>query len=353
MIRVQLNVVSNSFHISQIITGFILLEKQGLVKLTVNKVQNSSKYPHVHIVEAIVEDSVIIVYDLLDGYNCNVVKLERYLDKVDYYFKRSFCKKRNLNIIGGDKIYPLGFNYHVTIKGNPIDKYSDINSKIKEFLRKLLKKDRSRFIIDVLEQVPTYKMNDTPKVIFCTRLYSPSGEKGEGLIDEKLKLEREYINDMRVSIIKGLKAKLGENFIGGLSDTEYTRSKYPELLLSKSITNRNNYLKQLRKVDICIGSMGLHQSIGWKTAEYIAFSKAIINEKLNYDVTGNFKESENYLSFSTAKECINHVEYLINNPQEIIRMQQNNYNYYMTYLRPDRLILNTLNKVSIFTDYYN
>lgn len=35
----------------------------------------------------------------------------------------------------------------------------------------------------------------------------------------------------------------------------------------------------MHDTDICIGSMGLHKSIGWKTGEHIAASKAIINEK--------------------------------------------------------------------------
>lgn len=38
----------------------------------------------------------------------------------------------------------------------------------------------------------------------------------------------------------------------------------------------------VKESDICITTTGLHRSIGWKFAEYIAASKAIVTEKLNY-----------------------------------------------------------------------
>ena len=345
MLNVKLNIISNSPHTSQIITGFMLLNQKNVINLCINNISNNEKYPHIHLVEAIIDNKIVIAYDLLDGYNCNLEKLEEYISEVDYYFKRSFCKERNLKIKGNEKIFPLGFNYHVTIEGNPINSCNGIMNKIKEILKKVLKKDITQFTVDRLECGPSYKIEYSPKVLFCTRLWSPEGEPGESMISDKLKSERMYINEMRVKIIRGLKERLGNNFIGGISDSEYAREKYPDLILPKSMTDRVKYLKRLRDADICIGSMGLHQSIGWKTGEYIAFSKAIINESFRYEITGDFREYENYLSFSSADECITHVLYLVNNREEIVRMQQKNYKYYESYLKPDMLILNTLNRI--------
>lgn len=56
--------------------------------------------------------------------------------------------------------------------------------------------------------------------------------------------------------------------------------------------------------DICIGSMGLDESIGWKTAEYVAAGKAIIHEKMSYQIPYGFNKDTNYLEFSSADECI-------------------------------------------------
>jgi len=66
--------------------------------------------------------------------------------------------------------------------------------------------------------------------------------------------------------------------------------------VTSNLSNRRNYLEVMKQSDICISSMGLHQSIGWKTGEYIAASKAIINESFHYKVVGDFQIGKNYLS---------------------------------------------------------
>jgi hypothetical protein len=85
--------------------------------------------------------------------------------------------------------------------------------------------------------------------------------------------------------------------------------------------------------DICIGSMGLHKSIGWKTGEYVAASKAIINEKLKYEMPGDFKDGINYISYNTVNECFNAVDYLISNPDIVYKMKCANHRYYKKYLK--------------------
>ena len=91
--------------------------------------------------------------------------------------------------------------------------------------------------------------------------------------------------------------------------------------------------------------MGLHESIGWKTAEYVVAAKAVINERFHYEVSGNFEIGQNYLEFATADECISQVKYLIENPETVYLMKVKNQEYYQNYLRPSVLIKNTINIV--------
>ena len=91
--------------------------------------------------------------------------------------------------------------------------------------------------------------------------------------------------------------------------------------------------------------MGLHESIGWKTAQYIASSRAIVNEKLHYEVTGNFEDGENYLSFEGVEECMEKVSFLYDDKDKLYNMKKRNHDYYNKYLRPDQLVLNAIKEV--------
>ena len=102
----------------------------------------------------------------------------------------------------------------------------------------------------------------------------------------------------------------------------------------------------MRSCDICIGSMGLHESIGWKTGEYVAAAKAIVNERFRYRVTGNFAEGKNYLPFTDADQCVAAVRQLAESPEARYKMQKANEDYYRNSLRPDALVKNSLDTVN-------
>ena len=116
----------------------------------------------------------------------------------------------------------------------------------------------------------------------------------------------------------------------------------PDLIVPRELTERRHYLRAVHASDICIGSTGLHGSIGGKSGEYVAAAKAIVHEAFHYQVTGDFREGVNYLSFRTAQECVDAVGHLVEHPAEIAAMKQANAAYYQQYLRPDRLIANSL-----------
>jgi hypothetical protein len=343
-----LNIFSTSEHISQVVTGFLMLQKKGIIDLKIKYISSiTNNYPFPQLVEVIIDD-IVIAYDMADG--CwEKTTVEPYLEKVDFYFKRSFNPEYHHDYLNASRIYPLGFNYHVTTNNNPLDKINIIlklnhcmnnYKKMANIFTKYIYNYNFYFHVDKFEDTPRYSLH--PSILFLTKIWSPYGESGESFVSIEDKIEREYINKMRVECVRRLRKEFGNRFIGGLIPSKYTCKNFSEYVVNPVITNRINFLRLIKNSDICIATMGLYKSNGWKLAEYIAASKAIVTEKLHYAVPGNFSIGVNYLQFNNADECIEQTYKLVNNNDFAFEMKVNNYNYYNSYLRPDSLILNSL-----------
>jgi len=358
---IELHLYSKSQHVSMVVVGFMMLESQGLIKLKIVPCYNNiKKYPHPHIVEAIV-DNKVVVYDCWDVCDWtasdweqekwkDISFMEALLDSVNFYFKRSYLQSENIYLSkdNQNKIYPLGLSFHVSIENNPIDSYESIFSwrYIKNIIEKNIVpyKTRQYYTIDKFEGFANFTKAENLKIIFMTRLWDPLGE--DVWNDEK-KAEREYINGTRIEIVKKIKQLYPDNFVGGIEYSDFSNKYYKELIIPKEMTNRSNYLHMMKKSDICIGTIGLHASIGWKTAEYVVAARAIVNEKMRYEVPYSFESYKNYLPFETSDECVMAVSVLINDPEKVYQQKKENEKYYKSYLRPDKQILKTLDIVSV------
>lgn len=335
MIMEKINVIfpSKWHHCCQIATGFLLLKEQGW-NVEIQDVLESdfSGFPNAPFVFAKYGDKTL-VYDLLDGYN-EPEAMKTALEKADFYFKRSFNREKNGALFPefSGKIYPLGFNYHVTHRKNPINE-----GPLKRYLKPLQGRAPDIYFTPEVFEGRAERPVGQPRILFMTRLW----EEEAGL-SESVNAERRLINESRIHIIRTMKARYGDAFLGGLNDLPISRQLAPELIMPAKYTERRRYVKLLHSCDICIGTMGLHESIGWKTAEYVAAAKAIVNETFHYEVTGDFSEGKNYLAFETAQECIDAVQRLVDDPEKLQRMKQENEAYYREYLRPDVLVKNTL-----------
>jgi hypothetical protein len=106
----------------------------------------------------------------------------------------------------------------------------------------------------------------------------------------------------------------------------------------------------LRSHPICVATTGLHGSIGWKLGEYVAFSKAIVSEKLVFGVPGDFAPEKHYIEFSSPEGCVEAAVRLVENRDLRARLMSNNAAYYRKYVRPDSLINNALT-VALGTSY--
>ena len=150
------------------------------------------------------------------------------------------------------------------------------------------------------------------------------------------------INDVRAGCIRALREKFGERFFGGAVPDEFARKNFPDCLVSDpEITRFGNYIRKMQQFPIGIATTGLHNSIGWKFAEYIAFSHAVVSEKLHYEAPGLMKDTH-YLEFTTPGECVEAVGRLMDNRQMRTEMMFANHRYYENYLRPDKLVWNAL-----------
>jgi hypothetical protein len=186
-----------------------------------------------------------------------------------------------------------------------------------------------------------------PKVLFMARTWDPDNYTG-GFPAENRELWKTLcnsINKTRATVISVLRKELGQRFYGGFAQNRYTSDHYKELLLSnKFASTKRKYINILHEYPICIATTGLYNSIGWKFGEYVAFSKAIVSEKLLYEVPGNFGPGKNYAEFETAEQCVDQAVALVNEKTTREQMMENNYRYYNEYLAPDKLVWRTLEK---------
>ncbi len=316
-------------HNCLILSGFKELERERKINLKIICSYGNERMdllPFPEIIEAEI-DGLIVAFDMLDGYGFDFEKVSSYLLNVDYYFKRSFSDNQNKRFSPyvRNKIYPISLNWNVSFFLNPLE-WKNTN-----YIKTLMRKIVFRNDISYYEKRSKIKKNT---ILFMCRLWDEKGTEIKN--SEDLALERKQINETRINIIRTLKRKYGSYFTGGVEDSEVSRELCPDLILSRKITNRRNYMRIMRESAICIATTGLHQSIGWKFAEYVASGKAIVSEPLKYDVIGDLKSGENYLTFSTTKECINAVDKLLLNAELYDSMCKANQTYYYNYQRPDK-----------------
>ncbi len=329
-----------------------MLERAGMItlKLTKDDTFDIGRMSRPTL-KVLVDDRIKIVYDMFDG---DTIYSDE-LNWSDLYFKRSFNSQQICSEIKSSKILPFGFYY---LAYGPNDHYHhriywalsskitkpEIKELVVQFMRnsylasRFFNMSNGRYVSNFanFEQIPRF--DKEPKIIFFARLWDPNRSKSKPLIDERIQM-----NENRVNIIKMLKREFGNLFMGGLERSDFTLNNYPDLLVKdKMATKKNVYLHHLRQASIGISTSGLLKSNGAKIAEYIAGSKAIVSEKLNFQVPGNFQNKLNYYEFSTVDECIDNVSFLVNNKEQRYEMTRRNFLYYQEYLRPDMLVLNSL-----------
>lgn len=350
LVKCRLVSYSRSAHLHQIHTGFAILHSEGVIDLTQLVVKKTVDYEnpsshlrnagHAHL-DAILDERIRVHFDTHDAVEIPLSELE----ECDFYFKRSYSSLyvQRLPASQHSKVFPLGLNYQVLpnfaslhaakrslqLAGNFHERAAGVRQAL-DVCNLLGFEPRLRH----MEVLPDFKM--PPKVLFLVGCYDPhddptrSGDKIE---------ERIRINEMRANCIRLLRRELGQKFHGGLSRSAFALAHYSDLVVPETEkTDQYSFLRKLKEHSICVASMGLHGSNGWKLAEYVAHSKAIVSEKPRYWVPGNFVSERNYLEFSSPEGCVEAAMELMNNRELRNELMANNALYYRGYLRPDSLV---------------
>ena len=346
----ELSVLSDASHLQQIYTGFSLLSRRGYITLRQNFLSDDSR--HLEPSSRLAANLIVTINGktrvCYDNHDSNLID-QNILSSVDLYFKRSYDKnfiETELLQTDKHKIFPLGLNYNVESAG--FDRFKVQRARFyhgRERLKMILKGIGVDTVIpqktaierlSMLEGFPDFLAE--PKVLFMARTWDPDKvpvKTHADVIHE--------INMSRATCIRILRKEYGRIFFGGLARDEFSLKYFPDCILpDDKLSNKRNYLKTLRDFPICIATMGLWGSNGWKLGEYVSFSKAILTEPLRFQVPGGFQNGKNYLEFRTAEELLNAVQRLIDDKHLRTSMMINNYRYYQGFLRPDALILNTL-----------
>jgi hypothetical protein len=347
---------SRAAHLSQLLTGFAMLARRGAIRLTQELQDIDYERPEApsHLRHArrehllvIVNHSLRVYFDTHDG---NEIDPDAIRD-CDMYFKRSFSPSAVPSQFR-HKVAPLGLNYEVY--GDHFDLHelrrmlafpAYATPRGKEFAAYLMRIAGLHFGIGM--QLPVSDMQAAPRldararVLFIAKAWDPAGVAG---FSPRKAEERETMNEMRAECISAMRARLGDRFLGGFQHDEFAARRYPKQLLQDSaLSRKRTYLRLVRDSAICVTTTGLHGSMGWKLAEYVAFSKAILSEQLLYKVTGDFGEWNNYLSFSSSGECAERAQQLLGDLSLRRRLMNNNWTYYNAYLRPDALVGRAVN----------
>jgi hypothetical protein len=191
-------------------------------------------------------------------------------------------------------------------------------------------------------ELPPKKQKD-PKIIFMAQVWDPDRVKRPDAVQDRLR-----INEMRCDCIRLLRREFPRQFVGGIFPSEYAMANYKDVVIQdERLFHKQNYLHIMQDSDIGIASTGLLKSNGYKLAEYIAASKAVVSEKLFFEVPGCFLPEINYLEFSSSTECVEKVQRLVGDDAFRFEMMKQNKSYYDQYLRPDILVWNSLQRAML------
>lgn len=337
-------------HLQQIYAGFGMLARQGRIRLHQRLLPTDFHQPDLpaHLVDVrashlvVVAEGLRIGYDVHDASEVNAELLER----VDVYFKRSWEEAQVAACAAPECVLPLGANVwvHDAAPSLPAWQRSRLlhgPERLKSGLRALgldrLLGDRlfTPRLSD-LEAPPPLDL--PPRVLFLAEAWDPDTAPSAETAAERL-----VINALRAGCMRALREEFGERATCGFRATPFARRAHPDLVVDDArLTRKRNYLALVREHPICIASSGLHRSIGWKFAEYLAMSRAIVSEHLYMRLPGPFAAGNHYLEFHDAPSCAAAVRRLMDDAAERARMMQANFDYYRAHGRPDALVAASL-----------
>ncbi len=337
---------------SAVLTGLAMLEREGRIRLEVEITPDAPPLDHGswHLRDKQRPQAVLEVQGggsaVIDGHDSWEIETQDLLHH-DLYFKRSL-RAGSLLMPRGERLRPLGLLNEV--RSDFFDR-AELRSEFhvagstwqrsRSLLRWLSSYGASRL---GLGGRPNWSRMHAPpapgqpqRVLLMAGLWDP----GEVPADDHAQREdREAVNRQRVECIRALRRAFGARFHGGVRPDEFARRYAPDVMLrSEREASRREFLRQVRGHAVCVTSLGLNGSNGFRLAEFVALSRAIVSEPMRYVLPGGFTAGEHYLEYRTPDECVARVARLFDRPQAREEMAQRNWDWYQRWQRPDRLAL--------------
>jgi len=141
------------------------------------------------------------------------------------------------------------------------------------------------------------------------------------------------IHEERSSLIRLLKSKLGNDFIGGMVPGDIANRFYKDCLTSLP-TDPESYVAQIKKSAICIYTKGLQNSPARKLAEYLSQGKCIVAERFDTELPVPLENGKHIMFFDTPEECVAICKELLNNPEKLKQLSKNARAYFENHVHP-------------------
>lgn len=317
---------------SKIFEALQRLEHRGVISYSLKNTTCVTRPPCVLLVRA--EDGVgrcrEFAIDLMD--QRDLVDLNT-LDSVAIYFKRSFWPEALGEIAAPlrGKIQPFGLN-NPSIGLRAAMKI--LGSRFREGRKPQLLARDTRQLLAILpfNALDRQKPQEAePLVLYQTRVW------------EDHDADVHAINEQRCALVRTLRRRLGDRFIGGIIPTVFARRQYPDVLTTLPFSMRS-YSSLLRRASVGVYSEGLHQSIAFKMSEYLASQCCLVADRVGAVLPRPLEEGRHFLKYEDPDSCVDQCERLLADRQLAAEMRRNNWNYYCMQIEPGAQLLSALKR---------
>lgn len=340
------------YHGSSIVSGLVELARRREIKLRLRRSPNFDPQ-HDGIVLLDLRHPAkgsrrvaIDLSDLADHFSMPM------LEDSDVYFKRSFLSPivRALPSASRERVIPFGLNF-AAISQSAIPTHIRIATLLltdsigrlglrhgPSALRTFRTNCRRVFGIPAARifesSEPPERTAPDQTVLLQTRIWPPEPSP------ENL----QAVNAERIALVRALRKEFGNHFIGGIVADGFSRSNCPPEALVHQGTNRWEYAGSLRRATIGVYVRGLHDSMAFKMAEYLAAGLCIVSEPLKHELPVPLVAGLNHLVFHTPEECAAQCRRLASRPEESTRMRAANREYYRRWVAPKSSVANLLRR---------
>jgi hypothetical protein len=163
------------------------------------------------------------------------------------------------------------------------------------------------------------------------------------------KRDRQAVTEERASLIRALRAALGDRFVGGFMPSEMAQRAYADCITTAP-TDSEGYTKLVNQAAVVVYSRGLQGSVARKMAEYLAGGCCIVAQRFSGVLPAPLRDHQEVVYFDTPAECAARCADLLDDVLRRRQMEQRARAYYDEQVEPSaamrRLISTALAHVS-------